>query len=101
MDKNLEIDRMNNKDITERDELKARLEGLHADLQSASEITVSEREVLSNMVVGILHLDDHSEPAEDGLREMLEEKSSAYEAQYPKLAFTMRQMLDILSRMGI
>jgi SMC interacting uncharacterized protein involved in chromosome segregation len=92
---------MSNKDANDREELKVRLEDLHADLQSASEITASEREVLSNLVVGVLRLDSEKEPTEHHLREVLEEKSSAYEAQYPKLAFTMRQVLDILSRMGI
>ena len=92
---------MSNKDVNDREELKVRLEDLHADLQSASEITASEREVLSNLVVGVLRLDSEKEPIEHHLREVLEEKSSAYEAQYPKLAFTMRQVLDILSRMGI
>jgi SMC interacting uncharacterized protein involved in chromosome segregation len=92
---------MGNDDIADREELKLRLEDLHADLQTASEITTSEREVLSNMVVGVLRLDEQREPEEHPLREMLEEKSSAYEAEYPKLAFTMRQILDILSRMGI
>ena len=92
---------MSNKDVNDREELKVRLEDLHADLQSASEITASEREVLSNLVVGVLRLDSDKEPTEHHLREVLEEKSSAYEAQYPKLAFTMRQVLDILSRMGI
>ena len=92
---------MSNNDANDREELKVRLEDLHADLQSASEITASEREVLSNLVVGVLRLDSQKEPAEHHLREVLEEKSSAYEVQYPKLAFTMRQVLDILSRMGI
>ena len=92
---------MSNKDVNDREELKVRLEDLHADLQGASEITASEREVLSNLVVGVLRLDSDKEPTEHHLREVLEEKSSAYEAQYPKLAFTMRQVLDILSRMGI
>jgi SMC interacting uncharacterized protein involved in chromosome segregation len=92
---------MDNNDVADREELKLRLEDLHADLQSASEITTSEREVLSNMVVGVLRLDNQEEPEEHRLREMLEEKSSAYEVKYPKLAFTMRQILDILSRMGI
>jgi len=92
---------MSNKDVNDREELKVRLEDLHPDLQSASEITASEREVLSNLVVGVLRLDSEKEPTEHHLREVLEEKSSAYEAQYPKLAFTMRQVLDILSRMGI
>jgi hypothetical protein len=70
-------------------------------LQIASEITTSEREVLSNMVVGVLRLEEQEEPQEHRLREILEEKSSVYEADYPKLAFTMRQIVDILSRMGI
>jgi SMC interacting uncharacterized protein involved in chromosome segregation len=92
---------MGNNDVADREELKSRLEDLHADLQTASEITTSEREVLSNMVVGVLRLDEQRKPEEHRLREILEEKSSAYEAEYPKLAFTMRQILDILSRMGI
>ncbi len=92
---------MDSKDAKDREELRTRLEGLHADLQSASEITASEREVLSNLVVGVLRLDAEKAPAEHHLREILEEKSSAYEVKYPKLAFAMRQVLDILSRMGI
>ncbi len=91
----------NNDDTNDREELKMRLEDLHADLKSASEITASERDVLGNMVVGVLRLDDTKVPAEHHLREILEEMSSAYEVQYPKLTFTMRQILDILSRMGV
>lgn len=92
---------MGSNDAADREELKLRLEDLHADLQVASEITTSEREVLSNMVVGVLRLDDQKAPTEHHLREILEEKSLAYEVKYPKLAFAMRQVLDILSRMGI
>ena len=91
----------NSDDAKDRKELKMRLEDLHAELQSASKITANEKDFLSNMVVGVLHLDDIKVPAEHRLREILEEKSSAYEVQYPKLAFTMRQILDILTRMGI
>ncbi len=92
---------MDSNDAADREELKLRLQGLHADLQSASEMTTSEREVLSNLVVGVLRLDEQKAPEEHHLREILEEKSSAYEVKYPKLAFAMRQVLDILSRMGI
>ena len=54
---------MENNDAADRKELKLRLEGLHQDLQQASEITASEREVLSNMVVGVLRLDDQKIPS--------------------------------------
>lgn len=92
---------MSDNDVADREELKLRLEGLHRDLQQASEITASEREVLSNMVVGVLGLDEQKAETEQGLREMLEEKNSVWEVKHPKLAFTVRQILDILSRMGI
>ena len=92
---------MDNNDAADREELKSRLEGLHRDLQSASEITASERELLSNMVVGVLGLDDQKMETEQGLQEMLEEKSSAWEVKHPKLAFTMRQIIDLLSRIGV
>ena len=92
---------MSDNDVADREELKLRLEGLHRDLQQASEITASEREVLSNMVVGVLGLDEQKTETEQGLREMLEEKNSVWEVKHPKLAFTVRQILDILSRMGI
>ena len=58
------------------------------------------------MVVGILQLEDVQQPDaeavnEQGLRDTLERKSLEYEAQHPKLAFTLRQILDVLARMGI
>jgi len=53
-----------------------------------------------------LQLEDVQQPDaeavdEQGLRDTLEQKSLEYEAQHPKLAFTLRQILDILTRMGI
>lgn len=91
----------NNDDANDREELKVRLEDLHAELDAATTVTAGDRDILNKMIVGVLHLDDTKEPAELSLREFLEEKNSIYEVQHPKLAFTMRQILDILSKMGI
>ena len=90
-------------DAKDRSELKSRLQELHNQLESATEIHPEEKDLLSNMIVGILRLEEQSSnpEIESDWTDLLEEKSLVYEAQYPKVAFTLRQILDILSRMGI
>jgi uncharacterized phage infection (PIP) family protein YhgE len=98
----------NSEKTHQRSELKARLEELYDQLVQSSQISPADRDLLGKMVVGVLQLeDDEQEIAEtttlnqQSLREALEQKSLQYEAQHPKLAFTLRQILDILTRMGI
>ncbi|MDG1079319.1 MAG: DUF4404 family protein [Porticoccaceae bacterium] len=72
----------------------------------SSHISAEDKDLLGKMVVGILQLEDVQQPDaetvnEQGLRDTLEQKSLEYEAQHPKLAFTLRQILDVLARMGI
>jgi len=90
-------------DAKDRSELKSRLQELHNQLESATKIHPEEKDLLSNMIVGILRLEEQSSnlEIESDWTDLLEEKSLVYEAQYPKVAFTLRQILDILSRMGI
>ncbi|MDC0517446.1 DUF4404 family protein, partial [Porticoccaceae bacterium] len=90
----------------QRNELKIRLEELQGQLIKSSHISAEDKDLLGKMVVGILQLEDVQQPDaetvnEQGLRDTLEQKSLEYEAQHPKLAFTLRQILDVLARMGI
>ena len=90
----------------QRNELKIRLEELQSQLVKSSQISAADKDLLGKMVVGILQLEDVQQPDaeavnEQGLRDTLERKSLEYEAQHPKLAFTLRQILDVLARMGI
>ena len=90
----------------QRNELKIRLEELRGQLIKSSHISAEDKDLLGKMVVGILQLEDVQQPDaetvnEQGLRDTLEQKSLEYEAQHPKLAFTLRQILDVLARMGI
>jgi hypothetical protein len=103
------------KKTDERNELKIRLEELHDQLVKSSHVSAADKDMLGKMVMGVLQLEkvqgeeaqqDITEaPSETidhhGLRETLEQKSLEYEAQHPKLAFALRQILDILTRMGI
>ena len=84
-------------------------ENLTSEEVSAGKVSsgkVSSEQVLSIEVPSIELQQDRYETAtetinEPGLRDTLEQKSLEYEAQHPKLAFTLRQILDILARMGI
>ena len=96
----------NSEKTNQRNQLKIRLEELHNQLVKSSHISAADRDLMGKMVVGILQLEDVQQPDaeavdEQGLRDTLEQKSLEYEAQHPKLAFTLRQILDILTRMGI
>jgi hypothetical protein len=96
----------NSEEHNQRNELKIRLEELQSQLVKSSQISVADKDLLGKMVVGILQLEDVQQPDaeavnEQGLRDTLERKSLEYEAQHPKLAFTLRQILDVLARMGI
>jgi hypothetical protein len=100
----------NSEQRDQRNELKIRLEELHNQLVKSSQVSAVDKDMLGKMVVGILQLEDVQRDSfeavaetasEQGLRDTLEQKSLEYEAQHPKLAFTLRQILDILSRMGI
>ena len=99
----MEKDRATDHDAKDLSELKSRLQELHNQLESATKIHPEEKDLLSNMIVGILRLEEQSSnpEIESDWTDLLEEKSLVYEAQYPKVAFTLRQILDILSRMGI
>ena len=96
----------NSEEHNQRNELKIRLEELQSQLVKSSQISAADKDLLGKMVVGILQLEDVQQPDaeavnEQGLRDTLERKSLEYEAQHPKLAFTLRQILDVLARMGI
>ncbi len=96
----------NSEKTDQRNQLKIRLEELHNQLVKSSHISAADRDLMGKMVMGILQLEDVQQPYaeavdEQGLRDTLEQKSLEYEAQHPKLAFTLRQILDILTRMGI
>jgi|TARA_B110000967_G_scaffold52036_1_gene53259 hypothetical protein len=94
----------------QRNELKNRLEDLQEQLVKSSHVSAADKDLLGKMVMGILHLEDVQQPMAEtitpainelGLRDTLEQKSLEYEAEHPKLAFTLRQILDVLARMGI
>lgn len=86
-------------------ELKAQLIGIHSELEKATTSTAKERDVLGHVMGDIVRLSQgeelshHDEP--ESLRAVLEERASTYEVDHPRAAALIRQVLDILAKMGI
>jgi hypothetical protein len=86
-------------------ELTAALELLRERLQKASTISSAERDLLSSLITDMTQGDDsddqQEDPSEQSFRELLQSKASSYEVDHPELAYLMRQVLDMLTKMGI
>ncbi|MDG1485700.1 MAG: DUF4404 family protein [Porticoccaceae bacterium] len=91
--------------LVDNSELTAALELLRERLQKASTISSAERDLLSSLITDMTQGDDSDDPQEDppeqSFRELLQSKASSYEVDHPELAYLMRQVLDILTKMGI
>jgi hypothetical protein len=86
-------------------ELTAALQLLRERLQKASTISSAERDLLSSLITDMTQRDDSDDRQEhrsdQSFRELLQSKASSYEVDHPELAYLMRQVLDILTKMGI
>lgn len=49
----------------------------------------------------IVNLSNSGDEIEPSFKQTLEKKGAAYEIDHPKVAFAVRQVLDILAKMGI
>ncbi len=87
--------------MANNEELKAKLEELRKELKTASEVNSVERDVWTNLMTDIVNLSTSPDEIEQGFKQTLEEKGTAYEVDHPKVAFAMRQVLDMLTKMGI
>ena len=83
------------------DELKIKLEALRKELQKASQVTPAERDLWTNLMTDIVNLSSSGDEIEPGFKQTLEKKDADYEIDHPKVAFAVRQVLDMLAKMGI
>jgi hypothetical protein len=87
------------------DELRSKLQELRQRLQVASSVSAAERDRFSSLITDVIaDFESDQEQAVEGKRSfvaLLEEKSSSYEIDHPEIAYLVRQVLDILTKMGI
>ena len=77
---------------------------LHRELEAATSKSPEGSEVLSDMMTDIVRIasgeEIHPEEGEN-LRERIEHQASDFEARHPRASGILREITDILARLGI
>ena len=88
----------------DREELRAQLEHLHAELKQADALDPQERELLrarASDIEQLLERDEGQPHHYRGLGERLSEDLAKLEASHPQITLLMRRAIDSLSYLGI
>ena len=84
--------------------LRAELKALHNEIEAAMHKAPQDRDVLSHIMTDLVRVaqgeDLHPEEGET-LKEQLEEHATDFETRHPRTAGIMRDIMDVLSKMGI
>jgi hypothetical protein len=86
------------------EELKKHLDELHDELEKAHTMASEERDMfglLMSEMVQIAQGEGQPDEHKETLRERLDIKASDFDADYPRLAGVIRQVIDALGKMGI
>ena len=88
----------------DKQQLRGRLEQLHAELQETKTLDATDRELLQNLAGDIREIlergDDHPQQY-SSLGERLNDAVAQLEATHPRATMLMRQVVDQLAFMGI
>ncbi|MEZ5530352.1 MAG: DUF4404 family protein [Porticoccaceae bacterium] len=86
------------------EDLQGQLQQLHRELEQAKNVAAEDRDMLSHLMSDMVEIAQGKEPEDKPLHHLLdqlEERASEFEVDHPRLATTIRQVLDALNRMGI
>ena len=91
--------------MADTDALKERLCSLKNRLENATEVSPADRDLWTSLMNDIIALHEQkklsTQAAPSTFRELWKQKSCAYEVDHPEIAYLVRQVLDILAKMGI
>ena len=85
-------------------QLREELKALHDKIEDASRREPLDRDAFSNVMTGIVRVsrgEDLGRDEGEHLREQLEEQATEFEARHPRLAGALREVMDVLARLGI
>lgn len=87
-----------------QDDLHERLQELRRQLEESNKVDDHIKDMLGSLMEDVLKLSSH--PAggsvrKESVKQQLEEQATDFESQHPKLAATIRQVMDLLAKMGI
>lgn len=85
------------------EDLKTQIQELRQQLEYASKADAHVKDMFGSLMEDIVVLATHG-PAEvdtDGVKEQLEQHATDFESRHPRIASLMRQLMDLLAKMGI
>lgn len=87
-----------------KEQLRAQLEQLHAELHQTKTVDAQQREflrALGNDIQGLLNRDENQPHHYTSLSERLSEAVAELEASHPQITLLMRRAIDSLAPLGI
>lgn len=84
-------------------ELRAELKELHDRIAASMHKEPLDRDILSHIMTDLVRVAEGEklyETESDTLKEQLEEKATNFESQHPKTAGVLREVMDVLSKLG-
>lgn len=85
-------------------QLREELKALHDKIESAKRTEAVDRDTFGQVMTGIVRLSRGEElgPQEaENLKEQLEEHATDFEVRHPRVAGVLRDVMDVLARLGI
>ena len=88
------------------DDLRAHLDELHRQLEDAAAVDVHVKDMFGSLMEDIVSISSADDDAADqeqreSVKQQLEEQAADFESRHPKLAAAIRQIMDLLAKMGI
>jgi hypothetical protein len=85
----------------DKNSIEERLAKLHAELQSAHQDDPAARGALGEVLPDIKRLTENGGKGDASLPDRLEKVAVQFEANHPKLAGSVRSLVDLLAEVGI
>ncbi|MCK9505471.1 MAG: DUF4404 family protein [Porticoccaceae bacterium] len=85
-------------------DLRSELQSLHQQIETAIHKESLDKDVLSHVMTDIVRIsqgDDLQAAESETLKEQLEDQVADFEAGHPRLAATLRDIMDVLAKLGI
>ncbi|MGD9660115.1 MAG: DUF4404 family protein [Porticoccaceae bacterium] len=85
-------------------DLRNELQNLHQQIETAIHKEALDKDVLSHVMTDIVRIsqgDDLHADESESLKEQLEDQVADFEAVHPRLAATLRDIMDVLAKLGI
>jgi len=86
------------------EDLRSELKQLHDQLTTSLHKEPEEKDVLSHIMTDLVLVAQGEEldgVDSESLKEQLEEKATNFESRHPKAAGVLREVMDVLARLGI